>query len=84
MIGKQTAIYDMGVRKVATLREDAFEILVAHFGKNGISLWNKAHGVDNSPIVSLASKINFHGEVLFDQDSIDVRKSGIINFNRHD
>lgn len=75
MIGKQTAsfLYDMGVRKVATLREMPLKFLVSAFGKNGISLWNKAHGVDNSPIVSYSEQKSISTESTFDQDSIDVK-----------
>jgi DNA polymerase IV len=54
MVGKQTSsfLYDMGVRTVATLREMPLKFLTSAFGKNGISLWNKAHGIDDSPVVS--------------------------------
>jgi DNA polymerase-4 len=75
MIGKQTAsfLYDMGVRRVATLREMPLKFLVSAFGKNGISLWNKAHGIDNSPIVSYSEQKSISTESTFDQDSIDVK-----------
>lgn len=75
MIGKQTAsfLYDMGVRKVATLREMPLKFLVSAFGKNGISLWNKAHGIDNSPVVSYSEQKSISTESTFDQDSIDVK-----------
>ncbi|HCM76888.1 MAG TPA: DNA polymerase IV [Cytophagales bacterium] len=76
MIGKQTAsfLYDMGVRKVATLREMPLKFLVSAFGKNGISLWNKAHGIDNSPIVSYSEQKSISTESTFEQDSIDVKR----------
>ncbi len=76
MIGKQTAsfLYDMGVRKVATLREMPLKFLVSAFGKNGISLWNKAHGIDNSPIVTYSEQKSISTESTFDQDSIDVKR----------
>ncbi len=75
MIGKQTAsfLYDMGVRKVATLREMPVKFLVSAFGKNGISLWNKAHGIDHSPVVSYNEQKSISTESTFDQDSIDVK-----------
>ncbi|MEQ8424656.1 MAG: DNA polymerase IV, partial [Cyclobacteriaceae bacterium] len=75
MIGKQTAsfLYDMGVRKVATLREMPVKFLVSAFGKNGIGLWNKAHGIDNSPVVSYSEQKSISTESTFDQDSIDVK-----------
>lgn len=75
MIGKQTAsfLYDMGVRQVATLREMPIKFLVSAFGKNGISLWNKAHGIDESPVVPYSEQKSISTECTFDQDTIDVK-----------
>lgn len=76
MIGKQTAsfLYDMGVRKVETLREMPLKFLVSAFGKNGISLWNKAHGIDDSPVVSHSEQKSISTESTFEEDSIDVKR----------
>lgn len=76
MIGKQTAtfLYDMGVRTVATLREMPLPFLVSAFGKNGISLWNKAHGLDDSPVVSYSEQKSISTESTFEHDTIDVKR----------
>ncbi len=76
MLGKQTAsfLHDMGVRTVATLREMPLKFLVSAFGKNGISLWNKAHGIDNSPVVPFTEQKSISTESTFDIDTIDVKK----------
>ncbi len=76
MIGKQTAsfLYDMGVRTVATLREMPVHFLVSAFGKNGISLWNKANGIDESPVVPYSEQKSISTECTFDQDTIDVKR----------
>ena len=76
MIGKQTAsfLYDMGVRTVSTLREMPVNFLISAFGKNGISLWNKANGIDNSPVVPYAEQKSISTECTFDQDTIDVKR----------
>ncbi|HEY3405231.1 MAG TPA: DNA polymerase IV [Ohtaekwangia sp.] len=76
MIGKQTAsfLYDMGVRTVATLREMPVHFLVSAFGKNGISLWNKAHGIDSSPVVPYSEQKSISTESTFDHDTIDVKR----------
>ena len=76
MIGKQTAsfLYDMGVRKVETLREMPLKFLVSAFGKNGISLWNKAHGIDDSPVVSYSEQKSISTECTFEEDTIDVKR----------
>jgi DNA polymerase IV len=76
MIGKQTAtfLYDMGVRTVATLREMPLKFLVSAFGKNGISIWNKAHGIDNSPVVPYSEQKSISTESTFETDTIDVKR----------
>lgn len=76
MIGKQTAsfLYDMGVRTVATLREMPVKFLVSAFGKNGISLWNKAHGIDHTPVVPYSEQKSISTECTFDEDTIDVKR----------
>jgi len=76
MVGKQTAsfLYDMGVRTVATLREMPQQFLVSAFGKNGISLWNKAQGIDESPVVPYSEQKSISTESTFDQDTIDVKR----------
>ncbi len=76
MIGKQTStfLYDMGVRTVATLREMPLKFLVSAFGKNGISIWNKAHGIDNSPVVPHSEQKSISTESTFETDTIDIKK----------
>jgi DNA polymerase-4 len=76
MIGKQTAafLYDMGVRTVSTLREMPVKFLVSAFGKNGISLWNKAQGTDNTPVVPYSEQKSISTESTFESDTIDVKK----------
>lgn len=76
MIGKQTSsfLYDMGVRTVATLREMPLKFLVSAFGKNGVSLWNKAHGIDESPVVPYSEQKSISTECTFENDTIDVKR----------
>jgi DNA polymerase-4 len=76
MIGKQTAsfLYDMGVRTVATLREMPINFLVSAFGKNGISLWNKANGIDDSVVVPYSEQKSISTECTFEEDTIDVKR----------
>lgn len=76
MIGKQTAsfLYDMGVRKVQTLREMPLKFLVSAFGRNGINIWNKAHGIDESPVVPYSEQKSISTECTFEEDTIDVKR----------
>lgn len=76
MIGKQTAsfLHDMGVRTVKTLREMPVQFLVSAFGKNGLSLWQKAHGEDTSVVIPYSEQKSISTESTFDSDTIDVRR----------
>ncbi|WP_317195231.1 DNA polymerase IV [Chryseosolibacter histidini] len=76
MVGKQTAsfLYDMGVRTVRTLREMPIQFLVSAFGKNGFSLWNKARGIDTSPVVPYSEQKSISTECTFENDTIDIKK----------
>ncbi len=76
MIGKKTAdfFYEMGITKIKTLREMPVEILEATFGKNGRVIWNKAHGIDNSPVVPYVERKSISTERTFGRDTIDVKR----------
>ncbi|HTF20449.1 MAG TPA: DNA polymerase IV [Chryseolinea sp.] len=76
MIGKQTSsfLYDMGVRRVETLREMPIQFLTSAFGKNGTSIWKKAHGIDESPVVAHSEQKSISTECTFDADTTDVKK----------
>jgi len=76
MVGKQTAsfLHDMGVRTVATLRDMPLKFLVSAFGKNGISLWNKANGIDETPVVPYSEQKSISTESTFEEDTIDVKR----------
>jgi DNA polymerase IV len=76
MIGKETAsfLFDMGVRDVATLRSMPVKLLIKAFGKNGIAMWNKANGIDNSPVVQYSEQKSISTECTFNEDTTDTKK----------
>ena len=75
MIGEKTSqfLMDMGIYKVRTLRMMPMEMLQAAFGKNGIMLWKKANGEDETPIVPYHERKSISTEMTFESDSIDIR-----------
>ena len=75
MVGKQTAafLHDMGVRTVATLRAMPVKVLTQAFGRNGVALWNKAHGLDDSPVVPYVEQKSISTETTFSRDTTDVQ-----------
>ena len=75
MIGEKTSLtlYNMGVKTVKTLQIMPSELLEATFGKNGLSIWEKANGIDRSPVVPYSEAKSISSENTFEQDTIDVK-----------
>ncbi|MCH8555641.1 MAG: DNA polymerase IV [Schleiferiaceae bacterium] len=73
MIGKETGktLSEMGVQKVLTLQQIPPEILQRVFGKPGIDMWRKAHGIDNTPVKPYSEQKSLSAETTFDHDTID-------------
>lgn len=76
MIGKQTAflLNQMGVQWIRTLQQMPAEVLEKALGKNGANIWQKANGIDPSPLVPYHEKKSIGTERTFLQDTIDIKK----------
>lgn len=62
---------EMGVRFIYTLSQIPQEQLFKVLGNNGTSLWQKAHGIDNSPVVPYREQKSIGTQSTFETDSID-------------
>lgn len=81
MIGEKTykSLCDLGVRKIKSIQEMPLEMMERVFGKNGIVMWKKANGIDNSPVMPFQERKSISTERTFDRDITDVNKlNGII------
>lgn len=76
MVGTKTyhLLRSMGVEKVKTVQEMPVELMESVLGKNGISLWKKAQGIDNSPVVAWHERKSISSERTFERDSTDIYK----------
>lgn len=76
MVGDQTyhLLRSMGVEKVKTVQEMPMELMERVLGKNGIVLWKKAQGIDNSPVIPWHERKSISMERTFEHDSTDVLK----------
>ncbi len=72
-IKTQEKLRYMGVHTIKVLRDIPPALLKREFGKNGLSLWNKANAIDNSPVVPFQEQKSISTERTFQQDSIDVK-----------
>lgn len=64
----------IGVRNIKTLSEMPAEVLQQMIGKNGIELWKKANGIDNTPVEPYTERKSISTEHTFLQDTIDIEK----------
>ena len=76
MIGDKTyqTLRGLGVRKVHTLQEMPKDMLVQIFGKNGGVMWEKANGIDHSPVIPYSDRKSISTEQTFDKDTTDITK----------
>ena len=76
MIGDKTyfLLRNMGIELVRTLQEMPMELLQNVLGENGISIWKKANGIDNTPIEPYTEQKSMSQEETFETDTIDVEK----------
>ena len=76
MVGEKTytALCDLGIKKIRTVQEMPVDMMSRVFGKSGISIWKKANGVDNSPVIKYHERKSISTERTFDKDTTDVTK----------
>jgi DNA polymerase-4 len=74
MVGDKTyhLLRSMGVEYVRTLQQIPMELLQNVLGENGITIWRKANGIDNTPVKPYSEQKSMSIEETFDQDTIDV------------
>ena len=81
MVGDKTyrTLCDLGVKQIRSIQEMPLELMQKVFGKNGIIMWKKAHGIDNSPVMPYQERKSISTERTFDKDTIDtVKLEGIL------
>jgi DNA polymerase IV len=73
-VGKETALLllKMGVETIKILSEIPMEMLGNLLGKNGLSLWRKAQGIDETPVIPFHEQKSISTENTFQQDTIDM------------
>ena len=74
MVGDKTFIVlkDMGIDRIATLREMPAELMERLLGRNGIEIWKRANGIDHSPVQPYWEQKSISTEHTFEQDTMDI------------
>lgn len=76
MVGDKTyrILCDLGVKKIQTVQKMPIELMESVLGKHGTTIWKKANGIDNSPVIQYQERKSISTERTFDKDTIDVNK----------
>jgi DNA polymerase-4 len=76
MVGDKTyqILSNLGVRNIGTLQSMPVELLESALGENGVAIWKKAQGLDQSLVVPFQERKSISTERTFDKDTIDVDK----------
>jgi len=74
MIGKKTVaqLNSLGVSRVGTLSEMPPEMLERMFGRHGLLMWQRANGVDHTPITPYTERKSVSTEETFQADTTDI------------
>ena len=74
MVGEATfnLLSRIGIRKIETLAEMPAQVLQEMIGQNGLELWKKANGIDNTPVEPYRERKSLSTEDTFHQDTTDL------------
>ncbi|WP_010519486.1 DNA polymerase IV [Croceivirga radicis] len=76
MVGDKTyqTLRNLGIRQVKTVQEMPKDVIHQVLGANGVLIWKRAQGIDNTPVVPFNERKSISTERTFDKDTIDVVK----------
>ena len=74
MIGSKTfqTLLGLGVREIRTIQEMPVEMMESVLGKNGRTIWKRAHGIDDTPIIPFHERKSISAERTFHRDTINM------------
>lgn len=75
-VGEKTyqILRNLGIEKVKVIQEMPVEMLVSVLGLNGRTIWKRANGIDNPPLVPFHERKSISTERTFNKDTIDMKK----------
>jgi DNA polymerase-4 len=75
-VGEKTyqILRNLGVEKVKVIQEMPVEMLMSVLGVNGRTIWKRANGIDNPPLIPFHERKSISTERTFNKDTIDMTK----------
>jgi DNA polymerase-4 len=76
MVGDKTfkTLCDLGLKRIQLVQEMPIEIMEKVLGKNGVVIWKKASGIDQSPVIPYQERKSISTERTFGKDTTDILK----------
>lgn len=76
MVGKKSysLLRSMGVSNIETLSMIPPDLITQLMGKNGMLIWKKANGIDNTPVIQYSERKSISTERTFDKDTTDIHR----------
>ncbi|PSG87378.1 DNA polymerase IV [Aurantibacter aestuarii] len=75
-VGEKTyqVLRNLGVDRVGVVQNMPVEMLVSALGVNGRTIWKRANGIDNPPLIPFYERKSISTERTFNKDTIDITK----------
>ena len=75
-VGEKTyqVLRGLGVDKISVIQQMPLEMMISALGANGRTIWKRAHGIDNPPLVPFYERKSLSTERTFGKDTIDMVK----------
>lgn len=64
----------MGIEKIESIQKMSKEAMYNALGENGESIWRKANGINNSPVIPFHEQKSISTETTFHKDTADTEK----------
>jgi DNA polymerase-4 len=74
MVGEKTyqTLKHLGLKSIQDVQQVDQDLLISTLGDNGKTLWKKANGLDNSPVIAYQERKSISTERTFEKDTFDV------------
>lgn len=75
-VGEKTyqVLRGLGVDKISVIQQMPLEMMISALGANGRTIWKRAHGIDNPPLIPFYERKSLSTERTFGKDTIDMVK----------
>ncbi|WP_028870850.1 DNA polymerase IV [Psychroserpens burtonensis] len=75
-VGEKTyqILRNLGVDTVSVVQQMPVELMVSALGANGMTIWKRAQGIDNAPLIPFHERKSISTERTFNKDTIDTTR----------